>query len=370
MSDVIVLDAASISDKHYPVTREQILKDVKVYSNLIVSGVEDTEGVKAVREARLKLRNLRTSIENRRVELKSGALEYGRKVDSVAKELTALITPHEIRLRKLEDDVEAERERRRRERLQSRLDRLRAIECDGYAVAFIDAMDDGNFDLLIVNKTAEFNERKERERIEAEERARIEAEEAEKRRIEEEQIESERRREEEERQRREAEEARLRAEEDARLKAEREKLEAEKAEQERIEAERRRVHEEEQRKLREEQEKIEAEKRRLREEEESRQRAERERIEREERERLEAEAADRERLRREALRPDREKLLGVVRQISDIPLPVMATADGQEAMSLVDAALLRCTNAIIEIVNVHLPESKESKDADRLESVA
>lgn len=49
------------------------------------------DGYKEVRQALTFCRQTRTTIEQRRVELKAPALEHGRRVDAVAKELIALI---------------------------------------------------------------------------------------------------------------------------------------------------------------------------------------------------------------------------------------------------------------------------------------
>lgn len=60
---------------------------------------DDAEGYEETRKAIAVLRSTRTGIEKRRVELKKDALEYGRRVDSVAKALTAeyLTRPHRQR---------------------------------------------------------------------------------------------------------------------------------------------------------------------------------------------------------------------------------------------------------------------------------
>lgn len=77
---------------------------------------DTTAGYESCRLAIADCRTMRTGIEKRRVALKADALAYGRRVDTVAKELTALIESLEAPLQAKKDAVDHERERRRRER--------------------------------------------------------------------------------------------------------------------------------------------------------------------------------------------------------------------------------------------------------------
>lgn len=95
----------------YQITKEQIKKAVETASLVTVEGPEDKKGMAVARENRLSLQKMRTTIEAKRKELKADALAYGRKVDSVAKELTAIITPEEQRLKELEETAAREAER-------------------------------------------------------------------------------------------------------------------------------------------------------------------------------------------------------------------------------------------------------------------
>lgn len=95
----------------YEITKEQIKKAVETASLVVVSGPDDKKGMALARENRLSLQKMRTSIEAKRKDLKADALAFGKKVDSVAKELTALITPEESRLKELEETAAREAER-------------------------------------------------------------------------------------------------------------------------------------------------------------------------------------------------------------------------------------------------------------------
>lgn len=80
----------------------------------------DRKGEKLARSHIAGLRKLKADIDRKRKALKADALEYGRKVDGIAKELTAdvegMIEVHERPLLELE-----EKERQRRERIEARL---------------------------------------------------------------------------------------------------------------------------------------------------------------------------------------------------------------------------------------------------------
>lgn len=241
------------------------------------------QGYEQVRLAIGKVRDIRVAIEKRRVELKADALEWGRKVDSEAKRITAALVAIEepLKLEKAKVDEAKERERKAKEEAE-RLER----------------------------------EAKERAIKEAEE-ARIKAE-------------------------REAEQARLAEErkaieaERAKLAEERRKQQAEaKAERERLDAIRR----EEEAKQRAERDRIEAAQRKLDEERRKVQEA----AEKLAREKAAAEAdakrQEAERIRQEALKPDRQKVAEFAKFIRDMPMPVMSTQEGQQFIDSLDGPL-------------------------------
>jgi hypothetical protein len=71
------------------------------------------KGYEEVRVAIGNLRTLRVSVEDRRKELKAGALDYGRKVDAEAKRLTEAIEAIETPLRDKKQAVDDEKARAR-----------------------------------------------------------------------------------------------------------------------------------------------------------------------------------------------------------------------------------------------------------------
>jgi hypothetical protein len=86
------------------------------YLPLRIDGPDDRVGYAVVHQARMNVRDARTGIEKFRVKLKAAALNYGRTVDTRAKELTALLAPIEAHLLGEEKVVDDEKERIRDER--------------------------------------------------------------------------------------------------------------------------------------------------------------------------------------------------------------------------------------------------------------
>lgn len=205
------------------------------YMPLTIAGVDDRKGYLAVRAARIEVKQLRVSVEHKRVELKEDALKYGKAVDTEANRLKALIKPIEDHLQKQEDEYEAAKEQLRNEKieaeqaaLQKRIDRLTAARCPIADVSFLKGVDDANFELFF-EKAVETQQEKERlEKIESDRiAAELAAANAEQERIAEEQKAE---------LRRQQEANRIEAE---RLKAEQERQdEANRVERERMETER------------------------------------------------------------------------------------------------------------------------------------
>jgi uncharacterized protein (DUF885 family) len=89
---------------------------------LVIQDLEDTEGYKAVSDALRFVVKKRTSIEDKRKELKADSLAYGKAVDARAREITQMLSPIEEHLRgekekidyqllKLEEAKELEKQR-------------------------------------------------------------------------------------------------------------------------------------------------------------------------------------------------------------------------------------------------------------------
>lgn len=281
---------------------------------ITVTDIEDKDGMKKARAMRLQLKDLRISLDKKRKELKNDALQKGKAIDTIARNIKEMIEPSEKYLQEQEDFAKREQERIVKELTESRSKQLDEYGFDYTFVNLGEMSDEQYASLLDTAKTAhETKVKAEQEAAEAErkrqeeeaekERQRIAAEKAEQERIRQEreqfekELAAERAKAEEERKAREAaekkrlaEEKKKRAEEQARLDAERKQREAE--EQKRREEEAARLEAE-----RKEREKAEAEARRLREAEEKRKAEEQARLKAEEEARQKAlQAGDKEKL--------------------------------------------------------------------------
>ena len=94
----------------YSPTETAIATMREKFMPLVIRDLKDTAGYKAVHDARMVIRDARVSVERKRKELKADALEYGRKVDSEAKRITALLEPIETHLQSEESRIDAERQ--------------------------------------------------------------------------------------------------------------------------------------------------------------------------------------------------------------------------------------------------------------------
>src|SRR4051812_7576656 len=95
----------------YEVQKEMIAKLADEYLPLTVADINDRDGIVRVHAARMNIKNLRLKIEKGRKELKSDALEYGKRVDTAARELPSLLQPIELHLENEESIVERENQR-------------------------------------------------------------------------------------------------------------------------------------------------------------------------------------------------------------------------------------------------------------------
>lgn len=87
----------------------ELIESIQPYGLLTVAA----DGIGKVEEAHKAAKRLNSAIEKKRKELKAGALEYGRTVDSIAKQLSAAVD-------KIEGPLGAERERWEEERERER----------------------------------------------------------------------------------------------------------------------------------------------------------------------------------------------------------------------------------------------------------
>jgi hypothetical protein len=82
----------------------------KEFLPLKIASIDDTEGYAEVSKALRFIVSKRTSVEDKRKELKADSLAYGRAVDARAKEITEMLSPIELHLKSEKDRIDAEKE--------------------------------------------------------------------------------------------------------------------------------------------------------------------------------------------------------------------------------------------------------------------
>ena len=136
----------------YDLTTAAISKLSSLYMDLTVSGLEDEAGFEEVELARKVVKGKRIAVEKQRKVFKSDALEYGRMVDSKAKEIFSLLEPIESHLikegdkiRDEEKRIKAEEEAKEKAKIQGRVDDLLKVNVvlDYFTVA---TMTDEDYD--------------------------------------------------------------------------------------------------------------------------------------------------------------------------------------------------------------------------------
>lgn len=228
--------------KKFEIEESQLTYLSNQYKDLKVKGVEDKEGLKLVRLARLTLKEARVDITKKGKQLRESAVKFQKAVIAREEELISLIKPTELLLEAEEDRIEeekaaikAEEERKENQRIQDMIDKLAAVE---YAVDYhqLKAITDEQFDKLLFEAQEAYKVTLQK-RID-DEQAKVNAA------IEAEKI-------------KRAEEERL-AKEKAEMEAEKAKLEKERAEFAAIQAEARREREQKEKEIREREDKVKA----------------------------------------------------------------------------------------------------------------
>jgi hypothetical protein len=110
---------------------------VDKYSGLLIDGVEDKNGYRAVHDARIILKTKRVEISKIGKDLRASANAFAAAVIERENELIEIISPTEKELMRREDEVDEERDRIRiekenaeNERVQSIVDSLRKFGCE------------------------------------------------------------------------------------------------------------------------------------------------------------------------------------------------------------------------------------------------
>jgi len=282
------------------------------YGLLEVAGIDDDEGLALVHAARMDMRGLRVGVDKVRKELKAGALEYNRRVESRAKEITAKLLPIEGRLSRIEDGVAEKRRavrdeaaRAERLRLQKRVDEMGELGSPHKAIEIL-SWDDVQFCEKLALAQHAYGVRKAEKAEEEQARKAKAARDLQER----EELERELERARVEQAKAEALAKERRAKEVAQLEAQRAEQQAERDRLEKRRAE-----------LKQQEHVVELEKARLEAAAEAKRKAKQEEEERRVLQQIEAEAALEEEARLEALRPQHEKIRTLAGAVRDLVVP-------------------------------------------------
>ncbi len=104
------------------------LSDLESRLKNVVHDVTTTEGMAVARKDRAEVRRYRIALEKGRVEEKDEALQYGRKVDRLAKELTAALLALEEPIDLMIKNEESRKEREKAEREAAEAKRIADIQ--------------------------------------------------------------------------------------------------------------------------------------------------------------------------------------------------------------------------------------------------
>lgn len=157
----------------FDVTDAVINKLKDEYLGLKVDGIDDSDGLKTVHQARMVVKNLRVKVQKREKELKAEALAWNKKVGAEAKVIYSKLEPIETHLQEQENTVKDELERIDREKKEAeekamklRMDRLVAI---GVSIPYTDVvtMPEDEFEAFIAKEEDNYRIAQEKAKEEA-----------------------------------------------------------------------------------------------------------------------------------------------------------------------------------------------------------
>lgn len=190
----------------YPIDAAELTLKIEKSKSLKIGGVDDKEGYRMVKAARLSLKDDRVRVNKRREELKRGALDYGKEVDRQANlykipisEAEAILKAEEDRYKSLVEAKEKEEKEAQERKLQERIDGFRKVDIN-LPIAILEEMTEDEYEARLLLESEKYIEKEAlREQEERKKEAERALQEAENKRIEE-----------EERKRREADEEKSR----------------------------------------------------------------------------------------------------------------------------------------------------------------
>lgn len=146
--------------------KAELAELVKKYEGLTVSGIDDKDGLERVSKARKELAAKRCDIQNKLKEARDPAIAFQKAVIALENELVGIIEPTEKKLKAEEDKVEAEKRRileeeaaKNRAILNARVAELAKVGASA-DLETLKVMDEEQFEMLLAEKSVEFQEAK------------------------------------------------------------------------------------------------------------------------------------------------------------------------------------------------------------------
>jgi len=138
MDDIIEVEIKGeiiLKEILYPIDIDSLERLKEEYANIPVIDVDADDTIVAkefdfVLKGHKRLVKFRTTIEKKRKELKAPAIEYGKSVDSIAKEMQAIIKPIEDKLfiqRRAVEENEAQKQQAVEKAEEERVDKIRGL---------------------------------------------------------------------------------------------------------------------------------------------------------------------------------------------------------------------------------------------------
>lgn len=157
------------------------------YQDIVVTDESQVDAMKLARDNRLTLKKVRTTVENRRKELKEDSLRTGKAIDVVAKFIKDTIQPAESYLEEQEKFAELQEAKRILEKKNERIEALKPYCENPFSFEYLGEMDDDEFAKLLKEQKEAYDLKKAQEEAYEREQQRIlEEKEAEEARIREE----------------------------------------------------------------------------------------------------------------------------------------------------------------------------------------
>lgn len=156
-NEILNEETGEVTTIDYKISDVVIREMKERFLQLKVEDFDDKKGYKECHEARMIVKQHRVAVEKRRKQLKEYSLNYGRKVDSVAKDLTFKLEEIEKHLENQQNVIDLEIERRKRERINGRAEKLKSVNCMMFNLAFLEKATDEEFEDLFLKEQERFN---------------------------------------------------------------------------------------------------------------------------------------------------------------------------------------------------------------------